>query len=306
MSKNRIKFIVIMILAVASGFGVYSFARYVVEEYHDYYLNSKNFYFSSNRLTEDNALYQVNNWSGIGSFDISFDLLSMKNSLVYTDYDIPYTVSYECPTDVICSISSNPGIIYANSQNHSSTVTLSVNPQREYNEQEVMTIVLHATSTSPYEKTISARFEYIVGKKGISYEIEDKANRTYLVLRITNANNSCTVINAFGNYSVGAVLDYKTYRGLSSTNKDKCVSEYVTLSFDANDVFFDNTSNLLKTSQFNTTSINGVEYITSIIIPIEPLSSTALRFYKNDTSRNYTFPYENNTSIISFSYQSPN
>ena len=95
MNKKHLRLIIVFLLVIVLGFSIYSFARYVIEEYHGYYLSSKGFYFSSNRLTEDDALYQVNNWSGVGSFDISFDLLSMKNNLVYTDYDIPYTVSYQ-------------------------------------------------------------------------------------------------------------------------------------------------------------------------------------------------------------------
>ena len=305
MNKKHLRLIIIILLVIVLGFGAYSFARYAVKEYHDYYLSSKNFYFSSNRLTEDNALYQVNNWSGVGSFDISFDLLSIKNNLVYTDYDIPYTVSFECPSDVICSITSNEGIIYANSPNHSSSVTINVNPQREYSEEETMTINVYASSTSPYVKTIGAKFEYIVGKKGVSYEIEDQNNRSYLVLKITNAINSCNVIEAFDSYNVGDVLDNKVYRKLSKENQSKCVSQYVTLSFNNDDIFFDNTSNLLKSSTFTTTNIDGTDYINSIRIPIEPLSSTALRFFKKDTTKNYTYPLGNSTSVISFTYQDP-
>ncbi len=306
MKKKNIRIAIIIILVIVLGFGVYTFARYAVQEYHDYYLNSKNFYFSSNRLTDKEPLYQINNWSGVGAFDISFDLLSMKNNLTFTDYDIPYVVWFECPSDVICSTSNGEGTVYASSINHSSTVTINVNPQREYNEQESMVIKIYAKSTSPYVKTLSATFEYIVGKKGLTYEIEDEKNRTYLVFKITNANNSCTITEAFDDYNVGDVIDNKTYRKLSKDNQSKCVSKYVTLAFDNDDVFFDNTSNVLKNAQYTTTDYNGVQYINSVRIPIDPLSSTALRFYKKDTTKNYTYPFDNNTSIISLNVEDPN
>ena len=305
MKKKHVRIIVIIILVIVLGFGAITYGRYAVKDMHDYYLNSKQFYFYSNRLTDKEPLYQVTNWSGVGAFDISFDLLSMKNNLVYTDYDIPYHVWYECPSDVICSSSDTDGIVYASSTNHSSTVTINVNPQREYNEQETMIIKVYASSTSPYVKTISAKFEYIVGKKGLTYEIEDEKNRTYLVFKITNAINSCTIVEAFDDYNVGDVIDNKVYRKLSKDNQPKCVSQYVTLTFDNNDVFFDNTSDVLKSSEYTTTNYNGVQYINSIRIPIEPLSSTALRFYKKDKSRNYTYPFDNSTSIISMTNENP-
>jgi hypothetical protein len=305
MSKKHLKLIIIIIAVIVVGLGAYTLGRYAVKEYHDYYLNSKNFYFSSNRLTEKEPLYQINNWSGIGSFDISFDLLSMKNNLVYTDYDISYKVWFECPNDVICSTSDEEGIIYSSSVNHSSTVTINVNPQREYNEEESMIIKVYASSTSPYVKTISAQFEYIVGKKGLTYEIDDETNRAYLVFKVTNANNSCTVVEAFDTYNKGDVIDNKAYRKLSDENKNKCISQYITLTFDNNDVFFDNTSSVLKRAEYSTTDYNGVQYINSVRIPIEPLSSNAFRFFKKDTSKNYTYPFTNDTSIITLTSEDP-
>ena len=63
-----------------------------------------------------------------------------------------------------------------------------------------MVIKIYAKSTSPYVKTISAKFEYIAGKKGLTYEIEDEKNRTYLVFKITNAQDTYKVITA-GTYA---------------------------------------------------------------------------------------------------------
>ena len=73
-------------------------------------------------------------------------------------------------------LDKNSGIIYNTSENHSDSVILTVNPQRAYTENESITIYIEAESTSPYNKTISANFQYIVGKSGITYEIEDEAN----------------------------------------------------------------------------------------------------------------------------------
>ena len=126
---KRFRQILLVLLIVVMGIGGVTLAKYIIHEFHSYYLDSKNFYFTSNRLTANNALYQINNWSGVGSFNISFDLLSQKNTYVYSNYDIPYTVSVTCPNDVQCTLSHNSGTIFSSSLTHSDTVTVSVNPQ---------------------------------------------------------------------------------------------------------------------------------------------------------------------------------
>ena len=171
-------------------------------------VNAKHFYFTSNRLKKNNPTYLINNWSGVGSFSISFDVLSEKNRYVYSDFDIPYDVTVSCPNDVTCTSDKVHSTVYKNSVNHSDTVTVSVNPNRNYNEGEHLVVNIAASSTAPYTETIRAKFEYVVGKQGVSYEIEDEENRVYLILKITNAITYCRVNTAFGDYSVGDFIEY--------------------------------------------------------------------------------------------------
>ena len=117
-----------LILVIFAGVGLFTFAKFISLKFHNYYWDSKHFYCTSNRLTDYNALYRINNWSGVGSFTISFDLLSQKNSYVYADYDIPYTASVGCPNDVICQIDKPTGTIYSSASNHADTLTITVNP----------------------------------------------------------------------------------------------------------------------------------------------------------------------------------
>lgn len=303
--KIPFKIIILIIAIVLVSYAGFTLARYVIEELHGYYLNSKHFYFTSNRLKENNPLYQVNNWSGVGSFNISFDLLSEKNSLVYANYDIPYTVTYTCPNDVICSVDKPTGTIYRASSTHSDTITLSVNPQRAYSENERLTVHIVASSTSPYVKTITADFEYVVGKQGITYEIEDVANRTYMILKITNAINFCTVMQAFGNYAVGDSISNDVYRRLAAIDKPKCVSKVIGLSFSPSNILLDTTSNIIDNSTYTNQTINGVDYINSLTFNIEPLSTVAIKFYKKNTALNYTYPFENATSIVTVTVSDP-
>lgn len=308
MNKKKVlslrKIILIIIFGLLLSVGSFTLAKYIIEEFHSYYLNAKHFYFTSNRLKKNNPTYLVNNWSGVGSFNISFDLLSEKNSLVYTDYDIPYQVTFECPTGVTCSVDKPTGVVYSASNTHSDTVTLSVNPSRNYTEGERLSIHIVATSTEPYVETISANFEYVVGKQGITYEIEDEANRPYIVLKITSAISYCKVTQAFGSYSVGDYIESSVYRNLPSTDKSKCVGEPITLTFDPNVVLLDTTSDIVNTATIGNTTISGTDYVNRLEFNIEPVSTMAIKFYKHNTSMNYTYPFENNSSIITVSFSS--
>lgn len=303
--REYFKYIIIIILIVLISYAGVTLAKYVIEEFHGYYLNSKHFYFTSNRLTESNTLYQINNWSGVGSFNISFDLLSQKNTYVYTDYDIPYTVTVTCPTGVTCTVDKPSGTIYSNSTTHSDTITVSVNPQRAYAENESLTVHIVASSTSPYQKTISADFEYVVGKQGVTYLIDDVANQTYMILKVTNAVNFCTVVTAFGNYAVGASIPNDVYRRLDPLDKPKCISKEIVLNFSPNNVILDTTANIIDNSTYTNTTINGVQYINSLTFNIEPLSTVAVKFYKKNTALNYTYPSGNNSSIVTVTVNDP-
>ncbi len=294
--------IIMVILLVIISLGTVTLAKYVIREFHSYYLDAKHFYFTSNRLKKNNPTYLVNNWSGVGSFNISFDLLSMKNSLVYTDYDIPYTVTFTCPSDVSCSLDKQAGTVLSSNANHSDTVTLSVSPTRSYAENERLQVYVEASSTSPYVETIGAYFEYVVGKQGVTYNIEDEANRTYLVLKITNAINYCKVIADFDNYHVNDLIESNVYRGLSAENRAKCVGEGVQLDFDPNVLRLDTTSNIMDVSTYANTTISGVDYINRLNFYIEPVSTMAIKFYKINTANNYTYPITNNSSIVTVTF----
>lgn len=302
--KNTKKIIAI-ILIIALVISLPTLGKFISSKFYEFYLNSKHFYFYSNRLKTDDALYQINNWSGVGNFEIEFDLSSEKNRYTYADYDISYNVSYECPSTVNCSISESNGTIYSTNTNHSNSITLYVVPNRVFTENEKLQIKVSATSTSPYKKTISATYEYIVGKSGVTYEIEDETNKAYALLKMTNAVSFCTVTEAFDTYSVGDKIDGSDFINLSDTNKNKCISEYINISFDPNILLVDNTSSILNYATYTTTNIGGVDYINTMRFKIDPSSTLALKFYKINNSNNYTYPIVNNTSAITVSIQDP-
>ena len=303
--KRKLSLRKILILVVMLGIvsvGTTTLAKYVIEEFHGYYLNSKHFYFTSNRLKKNNALYEVNNWSGVGSFEIPFILSSEKNSLVFSDYDIPYTATYDCPTGVACSFDKPTGTIYKNSETHSDKVILTVTPSRVYTEGQELEIGITAKSTAPYEEEIYATFKYIVGKTGITYQIEDEANRPYLLLKITNAITYCTLLVDYGEWRAGNPLDNSIYRQMDPADQANCVGEQINLSFSPNVVVLDTTSSIANTATTSSITLNGVSYINTMGFYIEPVSTMAIKFYKINAANNYSYNGGNETPVITVTY----
>ena len=300
-SKTRILFVVfiaigLLVIVLGSTYG-----RYIYLELKDYYLSTKNFYFNSDKLTLNRAIYQVENWSGVDSYNISINLNSYKNNLEVCDSDITYQVTYSCSNNVICNLNKLSGTIRRGTNTDNIVATLT--PITNLSEGDTAFIEVTATSTAPYTKTIKARFILNVSISGLSYEIADEAQRPYLNFNITNTLDYYTVMTAFGNHHAGDKIDINTYLALSVENRAKCKSALITLTFDPRVVVLDMTSEAyLKATNYTTTNINGFSYINSVTFNVEAISSAQVKFYKIDAMRDYTYPIVNPSSIISFSY----
>ena len=295
-NHRNICLIIAIIVLIPLG---YTLAKFVLTEFHEFFLSSKNFYFTSNRLAENNPGFQVDNWSGIENITIEFALKSSKNDYLLADYDVPFTITVDDPQDVVCHTNDSPGIIYKNNDNQT-TVTITCVPQRAFIEGESTVIQVYATSSSPYIKTISATFEYVVTRTSVTYDITDSVKSAYMMTSITNAVSYCKVTEDFLTYHVGDEIDVVNFRQLSAENQRKCVSQTITIGFNPNILLFDNTSELLKTATYTTINIGGVNYINSITFVMNPLTSVDVKFYKVDINQNYSYKYGFGTSIITF------
>ena len=71
----------------------------------------------------------------------------------------------------------------------------------------------------------------------------------------------------------------------------------ITLTFDPSLFRLDMTNEAyLKAVRTSTTTLqDGYDYINSVTFRTDALSSTSVRFYKLNTTNNYTYPYVNNT-----------
>lgn len=278
-----------------------TFGRFVYNEIQKHYFNSKNFYFESDKLKTELATYQINNYNGVDNYNISINLNSFKNNILKATSDINYEITYTCSTNANCNLSKTDGIIYssANSDNFIATIA----PNVQLHDKDVIWIEIHAKSTFPYEKELSARFVLKVGYYGLSHSIEDESSSPYLELKITNTLDYYVVLNAFGTYNVNDKIDISTYLSLTPTNQAKCASAIIKLDFDPNLVLFDITSEAYDDALVtNTVNIGGFDYINSVTFKMDAVSSQIVRFYKKNSSLDYTYPIINPTSIIIVTY----
>ncbi len=295
--KRRTLIIIIIVFLLLLPYGI-TLSRYVVKNIRNYIMEANNFFFNSDKLVDGGTTYGINNWGGAGNIEIQFELNNHKNNILTSDSDITYTLSTTCDSSVICSLNSSSGIIYKDEK--TDDFVLTVTPLRPFNDNESVTINVTAVSSSPYVKTLSATFVITVGKRGIDYEITDSVNSPYFMFSITNALDTYKVVSAFNGHNVGDILTTNEYLALSNDLKSKCASVVVTLTFDPSIVIIDTTSDILKKSTFQTTQYNGVDYISSITFGIDAMTNEEVRFYKRNNSENYTYPFVNDTPIVTF------
>ena len=299
MKKKKLILIiaVLLVLFLASPIGV-TFSKYVLQNIKNYIMEANNFFFNSDKLVDGGITYEINNWGGASNIEIQFELNNHKNNILTSASDIEYTLTKTCASGLTCTLSSESGTIQKAEKTDNFTLTLV--PTRVFDDNESVTVTVTATSSSPYVKTLSATFVVTVGRRGIDYEITDSVNSPYLLFKITNAIDTYKVVTAFGDYSVNDILTMEEYLALSPANRANCASVVVTLSFDPSKVIMDTTSDVLKTATYTTTTYNNIAYINSITFNIDVLTSQEIRFYKIDSSKNYTYPITNPTSIITF------
>lgn len=300
--KNKVFLVCLLLILFLIGS---SYGRYVFQGLRNFYLQTKKFYFNSDKLTESGAIYRVENWSGVGSYAITFNMNSYANNKLVSDDNIDYTIEYSCSEEITCNIvnSSTSRQIPAITNTDSFTIVMSVPNNTVFNRGDAVTLNVKATTTSPYAKELSGSFTLVVGHYGLSHEIEDSANSPYLNVRITNTLDYYTVNENITGHSAGNQISIEDYLALSNSDKEKCSSSIITLTYNPQEVLLDMTSDAYQEAVNMTTQvINGYNYVNSVSFKIDALSSKMIRFYKLDTTQNYTYPIINNNSIIQVSY----
>lgn len=130
----------------------------------------------------------------------------------------------------------------------------------------MITIRIKASTQEPYRKEISCeislRIQQVLAN---SYEIEDVANRNYLVLKMVNTHDTG------GN---------------------------VSLEFDPNVVRIDLNDEAYLNKVEGSEETNSDGYVQKFVFTMEKESAKNIKFYKVDMSQDYTYPSGDTDSVI--------
>ena len=301
--KIKKKYIVIFSIIIIVLTITFSYGRFIYNGLKNYYLSIKSFYFNSDKMSDNGSYYQLDNWSGVEPVTITFNMDSKKNNLVASPDNITYDIDFECSSNVTCVASKDSGLIMNGT--HTDFFSITMTPNINLYEGDYIELNVSASATDPYTKTLSGRFKINVGEIGLSYEIKDEAGRAYLDFDITNTLDYYKVLTPFGSHNQNDKIDISEYLSLSSEDKKKCASAVITLSFSPNVLRLDMTNEAFLQSITTSTSImsDGYDYLNSVTFGVDALSSTSVRFYKLNTSNNYTYPFVTSTPIVTFAAQ---
>lgn len=307
--KNFIKKAKKIALIIISGtiilFSPHIMARYAYNGIKSFFSRNNKFYFNCDKLSENGSNIEMTNWSGVGQYTVKFNMNSNLNKFVHSEDDIEYDIEYSCSDNVTCSIQNNKttGIISKETNSDDFSIVITVPTDTILKDNDVVELNVETTSTSPYTKKIYGTFKLVVGHYGLSYEIEDKKNQPYLIIKNTNTLDYYIIKESFEDYEEGSQIDMETYQNLSDTDKKKCVSATITLNFDPEKILLDMTSEVYKNAKSITTvTLGEYEYINSISFNIDAMTSNNIRFYKQNISNNYSYPNSGSDSIIEVIY----
>ena len=170
--------LVVSLLSIGS-----TFSKYFNTTKWDYSYNSKDFYFTSNYLSEEEKILYYNSWDGS---DITFNISNALNNDTYANEDITYEVSC-ISEDTTCLINGKSiftskltGNVYSNEE-----LNLSLG---EFKDTASVTVI--ARSIKPYKKTLQVTFD--ISKTSHINEIEYKLNTYDNLAKLLINNNSNT------------------------------------------------------------------------------------------------------------------
>ena len=184
--KKRI-IVLIVLLVIVSLFSISrTLSKYINTTKWDYSYNSKDFYFTSDYLSEEEKNLYFNSWDGS---DIKFNISNALNKDTYTKENITYDVSC-LSNETTCLINGKSiitltlkGNVYSNEE-----LRLSLG---EFQDNANVTVI--AKSIKPYKKTLQATFDVIRETKvnDIDYKLKTYDYVSKLLINNNSDTNKC-------------------------------------------------------------------------------------------------------------------
>ena len=161
-TKRTNKTMIVLFAMLTIGTIAVTSARYVYKAVHEHYISSKDFFFSSDKLSEEGMEYEItNNWSGAESFTIEVNMSSKRNDMATTATDITYNISATCSSNITYTLSKISGTIIG-TDNHGvneDSFSVIVNPANgtALSNGETAWVQVVATSSSPYSQILTGK-----------------------------------------------------------------------------------------------------------------------------------------------------
>ena len=216
--KRKIMVLIVLLLIVSLISIGKTYSKYINRTKWDYSYNSKDFYFTSDYLSEEEKSLIYNSWDGS---DITFNISNALNEDTYSNEDITYEVTC-ISKDTTCLIngkekftSSLTGNIYSNEE-----LNLSLG---DFENSANITVI--ARSTKPYKKTLQVTFDVTKSPSvnEIDYKLNTYDNGSKLLINNNTNTNKCISINLLkDSIRVSKSNDMKNIK----TNSDNVINSF--------------------------------------------------------------------------------
>ena len=172
--NKQIKYSVIISLMLLSSYFIANLsAKYKIDLFTSHSIESKEFYFSSDIMANNDKNVFSKNWDGTGSLEINFNVKNYENMRLCSPDDISYQISVEKLNDanneLNAEVYQNNKLITENqklvgNKISESNYVLKVSKSDKYNDLNNLKLKLVLKSTSPFVKEISREIQISIVK----------------------------------------------------------------------------------------------------------------------------------------------
>lgn len=271
----------VLLISVWILFGIFvltkgvSYAKYASNSAWNYYLESKDFYFSSDYLSINGMENINNNWD---LSDIEFNIKNSENDILATEYDINYKVTCTTNNDkVSCNLNNTNKNEYTGVL---STVKKCVN---EIDETNVSSLDNTECELGGYE------WKSVISTQKIHFNLtsdEEYENVTVNINVSSTGPYKKTLLGTFKltkDKSISGMIDSNYF---NYDNYDRLVISNTHSNVKCAKVIFDSSKLRIETPLNNVKSYekDNSGYINSIIVQISPKENLSFKFYKQDSN----------------------
>lgn len=246
--KNHIFLISLIILCLITA---YSFSKYVIQLSKMHIQRAKDFYFTSDVLTEDKKTYELYDWNGKETYTVEINLNNYDDEIRYTEDEIKYNFSATSSNSNIKITTNDTGKgILKSSTKSQNKIIINIEPTKNFTSGENIEIEINANSTEPYEKNLSAILKiYVKDETSYTADLKDASNQDFAELYIDT----------------------------------KKIEKELTITYDNTKAILDNNNELLKDIEITKSGTKN-----SFNIPVNSNSNYCIKFIKKNPENKLT------------------